>query len=107
MDIRVPGSDICDGSVPERAVKMSIVEFGGVGDGMTSNTAAFTAAMTEMMRFERNGGAQLNVPRGIWVTGCFNLTSNFTLFLEEGAVIMGSQVISLVSPVFLFNKFVF
>lgn len=89
-----PGSDSCDGSLPVRAVKMSIVEFGGVGDGVTSNTAAFAAAMTKLKGFEGKGGAQLNVPKGKWVTGSFNLTSNLTLFLEQGAVIMGSQVIS-------------
>ncbi|KAI7747933.1 hypothetical protein M8C21_015782, partial [Ambrosia artemisiifolia] len=65
--------------------------FGGVGDGVTSNTAAFTAAMTWMTRFVGRGGAQLNVPRGTWVTGSFNVTSDFTLFLEDGAVIMGSE----------------
>ncbi|KAJ9554938.1 hypothetical protein OSB04_009552 [Centaurea solstitialis] len=85
------GSGTCDGSLPARALKMSIVEFGGVGDGVTSNTAAFTAAMRRMKGFEGRGGAQLNVPRGRWVTGSFNLTSNFTLFLEQGAVILGSE----------------
>ncbi|KAI7753854.1 hypothetical protein M8C21_032008 [Ambrosia artemisiifolia] len=85
------GSGLCDGSgwVPERALKMSIVEFGGVGDGVTSNTAAFRAAVRRMEGVE--GGAQLNVPRGTWVTGSFNVTSYFTLFLEDGAVILGSQ----------------
>ncbi|RVW14395.1 hypothetical protein CK203_090475 [Vitis vinifera] len=39
-------------------------------------------------KFGNIGGSQLNVPRGRWVTGSFNLTSNFTLFLEEGAVIL-------------------
>ncbi|KAL3528083.1 hypothetical protein ACH5RR_012739 [Cinchona calisaya] len=29
--------------------------------------------------------------KGWWLTGNFNLTSNFTLFLDEGAVILGSQ----------------
>ncbi|MFS7889886.1 putative pectate lyase [Helianthus anomalus] len=86
-----PGSGTCDGSVPVRAVKMSIVEFGGVGDGVTSNTAAFAAAMRWMKGFVGRGGAQLNVPRGKWVTGSFNLSSDFTLFLEDGAVIMGSE----------------
>lgn len=85
------GSDTCDGSLPAREFKASIVEFGGVGDGVTSNTAAFSAAMKKMRSFEGKGGAQLNVPKGRWVTGSFNLTSNFTLFLEEGAVIMGSE----------------
>ncbi|KAK1310735.1 putative polygalacturonase [Acorus calamus] len=37
------------------------------------------------------GGGRLVVPKGRWVTGSFNLTSNFTLYLEEGAVILGSQ----------------
>ncbi|KAI7753777.1 hypothetical protein M8C21_022213 [Ambrosia artemisiifolia] len=83
------GSGLCDGSVPDRALKMSIVEFGGVGDGVTSNTAAFRAAVRRMEGVE--GGAQLNVPRGRWVTGSFNVTSDFTLFLEHGAVVLGSQ----------------
>nr|GEV35473.1 probable polygalacturonase [Tanacetum cinerariifolium] len=85
------GLDTCDGVVPKRVFKKSILEYGGVGDGVTSNTAAFMAAMVEMRRYEGRGGAQLNVPEGKWVTGSFNLTSNFTLFLEHGAVIMGSE----------------
>lgn len=71
---------------------MSVAEFGGVGDGKTSNTGAFRRAVEYLERFAGEGGAQLNVPRGEWLTGSFNLTSNFTLFLEEGAVILGSQV---------------
>lgn len=76
---------------PPRKFFMSITEFGGVGDGETSNTFAFRNAVEFMKRFENKGGSQLNVPKGRWVTGSFNLTSNFTLFLEEGAVILGSQ----------------
>lgn len=71
---------------------MSIKDFGGVGDGKTSNTAAFRKALVYMQSFSQKGGAQLNVPKGKWLTGSFNLTSNFTLFLEQGAVILGSQV---------------
>lgn len=70
---------------------MSITEFGGVGDGETSNTEAFRKAVEYLKRFGNKGGSQLNVPKGRWVTGSFNLTSNFTLFLQEGAVILGSQ----------------
>ncbi|KAG5529034.1 hypothetical protein RHGRI_029638 [Rhododendron griersonianum] len=78
---------------PERKVVMSVADFGGVGDGTTSNTAAFRRAVEHAVRLgkERGGGARLNVPRGRWVTGSFNLTSNFTLFLEEGAVILGEN----------------
>ncbi|CAA0830229.1 Pectin lyase-like superfamily protein [Striga hermonthica] len=76
---------------PRRRVARSIAEFGGVGDGRTSNTAAFRRAVEYMDGFKGRGGAQLNVPRGRWLTGSFNLTSDFTLFLEDGAVILGSQ----------------
>ena len=79
-------------AVPPRKVVMSMKDFGGVGDGVTSNTETFRRAIRYMQSFGNKGGAQLNVPRGRWVTGSFNLTSNFTLFLEEGAVILGSQV---------------
>ncbi|XP_047963872.1 probable polygalacturonase [Salvia hispanica] len=76
---------------PRRLVK-SIADFGGVGDGATSNTAAFRRAVEFLEKSGGGGGgAQLNVPRGRWVTGSFNLTSDFTLFLEDGAVILGSQ----------------
>ncbi|KAL8469924.1 hypothetical protein ACS0TY_032696 [Phlomoides rotata] len=44
----------------------------------------------------REVGAQLNVPRGKWLTGSFNLTSNFTLFLDDGAFVLGSQVTNLI-----------
>ncbi|WOL04078.1 putative polygalacturonase [Canna indica] len=74
---------------PRKAV-FSVKDFGAVGDGRTSNTAAFRAAVRRLEEFGDKGGAQLNVPRGRWLTGSFNLTSNFTLFLEEGAVILGS-----------------
>lgn len=88
------GKPTCVGffkNVPERKMVKSIKYFGGIGDGKTSNTAAFWRAMSFMETWQEKGGAQLNVPRGRWVTGSFNLTSNFTLFLEEGAVILGSQ----------------
>ncbi|VVB10545.1 unnamed protein product [Arabis nemorensis] len=75
---------------PNRIV-MSITDYGGVGDGKTSNTAAFRRAVQHIRGFSAVGGAQLNVPKGTWLTGSFNLTSNLTLFLEHGAVILGSK----------------
>ncbi|RWW05424.1 hypothetical protein GW17_00031301 [Ensete ventricosum] len=77
--------------VGPRNVVFSIKEFGGVGDGTTSNTEAFRRAVRRIGEFGGKGGAQLNVPPGRWLTGSFNLTSNLTLFLEKDAVILGSQ----------------
>ncbi|ESW09725.1 hypothetical protein PHAVU_009G151200 [Phaseolus vulgaris] len=76
---------------PPRKVVRSIQDFGGVGDGTTSNTESFRRAILYMQRFQNRGGGQLNIPAGTWLTGSFNLTSNFTLFLQHGAVILASQ----------------
>lgn len=74
-----------------RAVTASVEEFGAVGDGVTSNTAAFQRAVAALEERGGGGGARLEVPAGRWLTGSFNLTSRFTLFLHHGAVILGSQ----------------
>ncbi|CAO2205466.1 unnamed protein product [Urochloa humidicola] len=80
------------GAGPARAVAASVEEFGAVGDGVTSNTAAFRRAVAELEERARDGGgARLEVPPGRWLTGSFNLSSRFTLFLHRGAVILGSQ----------------
>ena len=70
----------------------SITDYGAVGDGKTLNTAAFARAVAELSRCAGDGGAALVVPEGRWLTGPFNLTSHFTLFLHHGAEILASQV---------------
>ena len=79
-------------TLPQRTHSASISEFGAVGDGIKLNTKAFQEAMAYLRSFSSSGGSQLNITRGIWLTGSFNLTSNFTLYLEKDAVILGSQV---------------
>ena len=69
-----------------------LTDFGGVGDGKTSNTKAFQSAISKLSHYASDGGAQLVVPPGKWLTGSFNLTSHFTLFLQKDAVILASQV---------------
>ncbi|KAG8636552.1 probable polygalacturonase [Manihot esculenta] len=78
-------------SLNPRPHSVSILEFGAVGDGKTLNTIAFQNAIFYLKSFADKGGAQLYVPPGKWLTGSFNLTSHLTLFLEKGAVILGSQ----------------
>lgn len=74
---------------PTRAHTATITDYGGVGDGLTLNTGAFERAMAGLGKID--GGAELHVPAGHWLTGCFNLTSHLTIYLERGAVILGSQ----------------
>lgn len=84
--------DCLDGRMlPRRAHSISVAEFGAIGDGVTLNTYAFHAAVTHLQNFSARGGSQLNIPRGTWLTGSFNLTNNFTLYLQKGAVILASQ----------------
>lgn len=68
-----------------------LTDFGGVGDGTTSNTQAFQAAINHLSQFSDDGGSQLIVPAGKWLTGSFNLTSHFTLFLHKDAVLIAAQ----------------
>ncbi|KAF2312234.1 hypothetical protein GH714_028673 [Hevea brasiliensis] len=68
-----------------------LTDFGGVGDGKTSNTIAFQSAIANLSKYASDGGAQLVVPPGKWLTGSFNLTSHFTLFLHKDAVLLASQ----------------
>ncbi|CAJ1938801.1 unnamed protein product [Sphenostylis stenocarpa] len=68
-----------------------LTEFGGVGDGKTSNTKVFRSAISKLSQYASDGGAQLIVPLGKWLTGPYNLTSHFTLFLQKGVVLLASQ----------------
>lgn len=80
-----------------RSHGVSITDFGGIGDGKTSNTKAFQAAMNYLTQFQYQGGSILYVPPGKWLTGSFNLTgSHFTLHLDKDASLLASQVLFLV-----------
>lgn len=84
----------CSGIVPMRYRndKISIADFGGVGDGRTVNTKAFRAAIYRIQHLRRRGGTLLYIPPGVYLTGSFNLTSHMTLYLARGAVIKAVQV---------------
>ncbi|KAK7274334.1 hypothetical protein RIF29_15418 [Crotalaria pallida] len=77
-----------------RAHSASLTDFGGVGDGITSNTKAFQYAISNLSQYATEGGAQLYVPAGKWLTGSFSLTSHFTLYLDKDAVLLASQDIT-------------
>jgi len=75
-----------------RAQSVSLKDFGGVGDGKTLNTKAFKSAISYLSKNASEGGSQLYVPAGKWLTGSFSLISHFTLYLHKDAVLLASQV---------------
>lgn len=69
------------------ANKVSITDFGGVGDGIELNTQAFAKAIEAL---DAKGGGQLTVPPGVWLTGPIVLKSNINLHLEDKSIILFS-----------------
>ncbi|MFA5044672.1 MAG: glycoside hydrolase family 28 protein [Paludibacter sp.] len=67
---------------------ISILDFGGVGDGNTLNTDAFRKSIDAL---SQKGGGKLIVPAGIWFTGPIELKSNINLYLAKGALILFSS----------------
>jgi len=65
-----------------------ITEFGAVNDGLTNNTRAFAKSIEHI---SEKGGGRVTVPRGIWLTGPIELSSNINLHIEEGALIIFSK----------------
>lgn len=68
--------------------EISIKEFGGVNDGVTLNTEAFSKAINSLAQ---KGGGKLIVPEGIWYTGPIQFEDNIELHLDRGALILFSE----------------
>ncbi len=65
-------------------VMTNLVNFGGVGDGNALNTEAFAKAIAAL---SEQGGGELVVPPGFWLTGPIQMRSNINLHLERGALV--------------------
>lgn len=72
--------------IPPNVVRLT--ECGGVGDGVTLNTAAFARAVAKL---SAQGGGELDVPPGLWLTGPIALASRLNLHLERGALVQFSR----------------
>lgn len=67
--------------------QVSIVDHGAIGDGKTLNTEAIQKAIDTC---EDSGGGTVLIPNGQFVTGTILLKNNCSLYLEGGAVMLGS-----------------
>ena len=85
QDLPIPIEEPAAPQIP--ALTVSLADFGGVGDGITSNTEAFRKAIASL---DKQGGGHLNIPAGIWLTGPIALKSRIDLHLSKGALVLFS-----------------
>ncbi len=88
----VPAKSVDLGNfVPDQPViparSFNLKDFGAVGDGATSNTAAFARGIAAV---GAAGGGQLVIPAGTYLCGPIDLCSGIDLHLEAGATILFS-----------------
>jgi polygalacturonase len=72
----------------ENGTRFSVDRFGAAGDGETLDTAAIQSAIDACAQA---GGGTIHVPAGRYVTGSLFLKSDTTLYLDAGAVLLGSE----------------
>ncbi|MDR7130228.1 polygalacturonase [Algoriphagus sp. 4150] len=78
-----------------------ILDYGAKGDGITLNTEAIQRTIDEC---HANGGGSVLVPEGRFLTGTVELKDNVTLYLEKGAVLLGSTDLEDYKNVDLFTE---
>jgi polygalacturonase len=69
----------------------SITHFGAIGDGTTLNTKSIQAAIDNLAA---NGGGELVIPKGIFLSGALFLKPGVDLHFDDGAVLRGSTNIA-------------
>ena len=75
--------------------RLNIHHFGAVGDGKTLNTTFIQAAIDSAFA---NGGGEVYVPPGVFLSGTVFLKSNVSLHVSAGATILGSPNIEDYKP---------
>jgi polygalacturonase len=67
---------------------LSVVDYGAQPDGKTPATAAIQAAIDAC---GAQGGGTVRFPAGTYVSGALRMKSSVTLFLDQGATLLGSR----------------
>lgn len=73
-------------NIPGKTV--SLLDYGGNGDGITLNTEPFRKAISALTKA---GGGTLVVPQGVYMTGPVTLKSNIAIRLERNALVIGTE----------------
>jgi len=75
-------------SVSAQSAFYNVVDYGAIGDGNTNNSEAINAAIEAAAK---NGGGTIYFPAGNYLSYTIRLKSNITLFLDNGAVLIGDK----------------
>jgi len=79
--------DIAFGQKVHAKKTYSIVDYGAIADGRTLNTTAIQAAIDAANAAK---GGKVIFPKGRFLTGSIEMKSDVNIYLEEGAVLLGS-----------------
>ncbi|MGM9936123.1 MAG: glycosyl hydrolase family 28-related protein, partial [Candidatus Ornithomonoglobus sp.] len=66
---------------------LNVCDYGVIGDGKTNNTETIKKVIDIA---EQQGGGTIYFPAGEYLTGTIELKDDMTLYLDSGAVILGS-----------------
>jgi polygalacturonase len=66
----------------------NVRDFGAIGDGQTINTDAISRAIEEAVK---HGGGTVFFPAGNYLSYSIHLQNNISLYLDQGAVLVGAQ----------------
>ena len=69
----------------------NIMDYGAIGDGKTNNSQAINAAIEAAAK---NGGGTVYFPAGNFLSYTIRLKSKITLYLDQGAVLIGDQEVN-------------
>jgi hypothetical protein len=72
------------------AADADVTKYGAVGDGTTLNTEAIQKAIDQC---NHTGGGKVIFPAGKFLSGTIALKDHITLYLQKGAVLLGSTAI--------------
>lgn len=76
-----------EASAKSKNKKYVVTEFGADNDGRTLNTLAIQSLINKL---NKKGGGTIVFPKGKFLSGSLLMKSNVNLYLEEGAVLLGS-----------------
>ncbi len=86
--VRICGEHFVNGEFTTQNTprRLNVKEFGAKGDGRTMDTAALQSAIDRCGPEE-----EVYLPAGIFLTGALDLHGGMSLYLEEGAVLQGTE----------------